>query len=265
MDHEPRLEPGFVYPEYDMRITATYQRSKHACAGVETELYGDRVDVALLAYETILAGRRCGIPINGNVHVGQSFEVLGPLVLGEPLGVRGVVESVNEVARGRIIESVFEFSRRDGSIALRTVRRGLQPSPTPTATSSSKSAETSPIGGFSVLCRKQLEPAKVAEYTVEAENLIHSDPEVARSFGFRAPIAAGVMAISFMTEAIFREGNPEVLSMDVAFRRPMFWDEQLTIEAARTGADERVAALRVVDGDGKTLNTAEIRVLTFAA
>ena len=78
-------------------------------------------------------------------------------------------------------------------------------------------------------------------------NRIHDDPEIARQFGFRAPIAAGIMGSHIMMEALVRDGGgpPQQLAMEVRFRRPMFWDELLTVTGERTnGHLSRVALMK---------------------
>ncbi len=108
---------------------------------------------------------------------------------------------------------------------------------------------------MSLFARHQLVPEKVAAYSIEADNLIHSDPETARRFGFRAPIAAGLMAVHFMLAALRRPGPIEQLRATVRFRRPMFWDEALEVWGRRAAGDSGpLTALAVINPEGKVAN-----------
>ena len=110
-----------------------------------------------------------------------------------------------------------------------------------------------PTEGLTKIGEKQLVPEKVAAYSDEAENLIHSDPETARRFGYRAPIAAGLMAIRFMMEALSKQAVPQQLDLQIRFRRPMFWDEKLDIWG-RHDDEGKLKQIAIVNPDGKLAN-----------
>jgi hypothetical protein len=138
------------------------------------------------------------------------------------IAVRGRVTAVDPAPRGRIIRGHFEFVRRDGSVPLTVDRASLRIDPNltpPERPAKARGAEVDPRAGVTPLSQKRLEPEKVARYSDEAENLIHSDPEVARQFGFRAPIAAGLMAGNIMMEALARRagGVPDALELFAAW------------------------------------------------
>src|SRR5690606_41014088 len=98
---------------------------------------------------------------------------------------------------------------------------------------------------FSVLTRKQLTPEKVLGYCGDTDNRIHTDPDYARGFGFRAPIAAGNQIVNLLLEALALEGAPERIDVEIRFLRPVFWDEAIAV-AGRRGADGRVIELRAL-------------------
>lgn len=256
---EPRLELGFVYPAYEIVVTPEHQRRKHALAGVDSDLFGDAVDITFLAYESILAGRRAGVSVNGNVHMAQVFRQREPIRLGEPVEIRGRVTAVEPVAKGDVITSEFELVRPDGSVPLVAERCGLRLDPAKAGGAGRGGANPAPADagdGMVELDRKQLVPERVAEYSVEAENLIHSDPEVARRFGYRAPIAAGLMAAHYVLEALLRRGPITALDMEMRFLRPMFWDDALRILGRE--ADGRLAEVAVLGPAGKALGRATV-------
>ena len=87
----------------------------------------------------------------------------------------------------------------------------------------------------------------MARFSADAENLIHSDPEVAQSFGYKAPIAGGVMAVHFMMAHLWRDGPLEALEMSVKFRRPMYWDDELAL-GTQEGDENCLAVLRTENG-----------------
>ena len=271
--HETRgFTQGLVFPDMACTITREQQEKKLRCCGLDPALHGDRIDITQLAYTAILAVREAGFSINGRVHMSQVFDLRAPLFLGEPLTVRGEVLSVTPERRGHIEESRFDFLRPDGSIPLSTRRSsmlldpkvGAERKPDGSAPRAAPGQPQALRDGMELVARHQLVPEKVAAYSDEAENLIHSDPETARRFGFRAPIAAGLMAVHFMMAALCRPTPPDRIRMSVRFRRPMFWDEALEVWARRA-ADRgaTIAALAVINPDGKVANDGVIDAVGY--
>jgi len=261
-----RFTAGMTFPDMPCTITQAQQEQKLACCGLDPALHGGRIDITQLAYTAILAVRNAGFSINGMVHMTQAFDLREPLLLGEPLICRGVVTAVTPERRGQIEESRFDFVRPDGSIPLSTRRSSLRLDPSagaarkPGGGAAPRPAED-PTAGLELIARHQLVPDKVAVYSDEAENLIHSDPETARRFGFRAPIAAGLMAVHFMMAALCRPTPPDTLRMSVRFRRPMFWDERLEVWGREDAG--KVAALSVINPDGKVANDCVVDAVAY--
>ena len=85
------------------------------------------------------------------------------------------------------------------------------------------------LDGFLERNRYLLNPKKVADFSSEAGNLIHSDPKVAKQHGFRAPIAAGLMGLHFYRKFIVENFETKSFDLQVWFRRPMFWDDELSL------------------------------------
>ena len=261
-----RFTAGMTFPDLPCTITRAQQEKKLACCGLDPALHGERIDITQLAYTAILAVRNAGFSINGMVHMTQAFDLREPLLLGEPLVCRGIVTSVTPERRGQIEESRFDFVRPDGSIPLSTRRSSLRLDPSigaerkPDGAAALRPPEN-PTAGLDLIARHQLVPDKVAAYSDEAENLIHSDPETARRFGFRAPIAAGLMAVHFMMAALCRPVPPDQLRMSVRFRRPMFWDELLEVWGREDAG--KVAALSVINPDGKVANDCVVDAVAY--
>ncbi len=258
------LQPGFVYPDRDATITPALQRSKHRCCDIEPALYGDYADPALLCIHVMLAMRDV-MPLTGQVHMTQSFQQKERVKIGEKLTARGRTLAVEPAARGNIVRSRFEFLRADGSVPLYTERSSMRPSAAATKKGPSEARQPKPdepLTGFEKLFRKQLEPAKVAEFSIEGENRIHDDPEAARKFGFKAPIAAGVMALNFIMEALTRAGGvPKTMNWEARFLRPMFWDEPLDILGRKEGG--RLTALRIHNQEGKPTSITTVHGVTY--
>ncbi len=260
---DAELEAGFTYPVWETSVSADRQREKHRCAGVDSAVFGNSADIVFFGMDCILATRRAGLSVNGKVHVRQTFSQRSAIALGERLTVRGRVGSVEPERRGHVIRSVFEFARADGSVPLACERVGLALDPAlaarPANAPAERASEPDPCEGAILICDKQLDPGRVAAYSDEAENLIHSDPEVARRFGFRAPIAAGLMSAHFVTEALAREGGPPgALELKMHFLRPMFWDDRLQVRGRRD-ASGRLVEVLIVNDAARATARGEIR------
>lgn len=264
MSATAEFRPGLVFPEWECAVTPEQQAEKLACCGIDPALHGGRVDITQLAYAAVLSARRAGISINGRVHMSQAFDLADPVMLGEPLRVRGEVVAVTPDRRGAIEESRFDFLRPDGSIPLSTRRRSLVLDPNIGADRKGGGPARPPQDpreGKTLLARHRLAPEKVAAYSIDAENLIHSDPETARRFGFRAPIAAGLMAVHFMMAALCRPSPPARLRMTVHFRRPMFWDDAL--EVWGMVRSDTVIALAVVNAEGRATSDGAVEAISY--
>lgn len=251
------LDTDFVYPVYEVCVTAQEQARKLACCDIDPALYNGYADITHFAMETIMAAKRGGASINGSVHVSQYFEQRSPIRLGESLELKGEVSGVEAVPKGDLVTSRFEACRPSGEVALVLTRESLRVDPEKAAAQGGTRTPTPQpdASGMTRLAVHPLQPDKVARYSEEGENLIHSDPEVARQFGFRAPIAAGLMAVRFMMAHLWRDGPLRSLEMTVRFRRPMFWDDALELR----GAGEPIGQLAVVrSDDGKVANDAVV-------
>jgi len=255
---EPRPAAGLRFVDWDFAVEPAEQADKLACCGVPAALYGSDIDPTHLANAAILHMRRAGFSINGNLHVGHVFALDLPLPLGVPLSMRGEVAQVTATAKGEETLSRHAVRLPDGRTALRMELLGLRLDPAAAANAGgapgARQPETVPAEARE-LRRHRLRPEAVARYSAEAENLIHSDPEAARAFGFRAPIAGGLMAVRLLMASLAERGRLERLHLAVRFRRPMFWDEELRVLAAPD-----LGTLHVLKEDGRIAVTATRRV-----
>jgi hypothetical protein len=257
------MAPGFRYASYPVTVDAGEQAEKLGFCDIDPALYGDWVDITHFAGEAILAAGRSGLSINGNVHVSQSYRLSAPIGLGEGLTIEGEVTALTPAPRGRMVDSSFRFRRPDSTVPLVADRESLRLDPAADGGGRKLGARPAedPRSRMELLAVKQLRPEAVAAYSSQGGNLIHSDPATARRFGFRAPIAGGVMVSRYCMEALWRDGPVRELEMQVRFRRPMFWDERLEVWGRR-GGNGRLKAINVVNADGKPAVTCQVaRVL----
>jgi len=261
---ESDLVPGFEFEPWQVSIDAEFQARKLGCCGIDPALWGDVTDPSHFAMLTIKHVRRNGFSINGSVHRTQRYEQREPIRLGEPLEMRGRVVGIDEAPRGTLFHARFELVRPDGSVPMtleRTSVRMKQDGERKGPAAGGKAAGDNPDAGFNglpVIGEKQLTPEGVGNYSDDRMNRIHDDPEVARHFGFRAPIAAGIMASHIMMEALARDGSgpPRELEMEIRFRRPMFWDELLTVHGDR--ANGHLSRLALMKPEGKPASTGTV-------
>jgi hypothetical protein len=262
---EPPPPPGFVFPPRVVDISRERQNRKLALCGVDPTIWGDAGDPTFLGLFAIMAQRWSGRSINGNVHMTQIFRLNNPLPLDQPITMAGEVSRVEPHPRGSQVFADFAFALNDGSVPLRASRSSLNPGPGDPS-GRRVTMPSDPLAGMSQISEVQLIPENVASFSDEAENLIHSDPATAERFGFRAPIAGGLMASHIMLGALIEElgraGPVTGLDMEISFLRPMFWDERLRLLATPKDAlgPRRLA---VVGDDGKPKNLQTINAIRF--
>ena len=102
-------------------------------------------------------------------------------------------------------------------------------------------------------------PEEVARYSNDGRNKIHSDPEIARQFGFRAPIAAGLIALHYYLEAVARRCASGTLDIEIWLKRPMFWDETLTLRHKTVTG--QLTGMRIENKVGKVASMARVNTI----
>ena len=227
------LEEGVLIRPWRAVVTAERQRRYHDAAEVPAGLFGDTVDVSILANDTILAMRYLKrTPMDG-LHAGQRMQQLAPVKLGAALTVRG--RELRRTAKGRFAHTAFTFEDEGGTVKALGELTYFRVDP---------EARVAPSGidpafsrdGWTSVARMTLSPQRVAEYSHEFPSYrVHFDPEVAAGVGLRAPVAQGLMSLTWMTRAIAAGGLPDRFAVSATFRRPIFWDE--TVEVLRRGAE----------------------------
>ena len=248
---------GFEYrPQTTMVPRAEQERALTVC-GIDPADFGDVIDPSFFIGIAIHAGVESGITADGNVNMVQQLVQHRPLTVDTDIRVSGRVTDIEEVPRGQAVTSEVDFAGRDGGKALTAKRCSLRPDP---AKSGERGAGERPppvVQDPSVLrdiSDVQMTPDRVKGYR-STGNPIHYDPAAARAGGFRAPIIGGGMGVHYLAAAIWREFKPQSLDLDIYFRRPVFWDDQLTVRVDdRDGSWTAICLAK----DGKVATEARI-------
>ncbi len=258
--HDPYPLPvGYEYKPQRFAVERIQQESRLADCGIDPGVHGDRVDLTFLGFPILDAMMAPGVPLTGQVHVYQRFIQKVPLILGQTLHMTGRISAIEPVAKGEVVRWSFDIADDSGRILVKVDRAGLRSLPNAGASAGATDFLAPPSEdrtGFTALWQRPLTPERVANYSRDGRNRIHSDPEIARKFGFRAPIAGGLMGVHYYLEAIARDGQPDQLDLEIWFKRPMFWDETLTVMEHRD--DDRVTAMRIENEAQKAASLARL-------
>lgn len=261
---DPPPPVGFEFAPKDVEVTRERQKRKLECCGVDSDIWGDVADPSFFAFYTIMAQRWSGRSINGNVHMTQVYDLKAGLPLDAPLRMTGAVSRIDPHPRGSVVYADFAFAAKDGSTPMQARRSSLNPGPGD-ADAPRLSLPPIDVSAMEQIYEVTLEPERVASFSDEASNLIHSDPATAERFGFRAPIAGGLMASHIMLGALVAEagsGPITRLNAEIAFLRPMFWDERLRLFASPS-SDGEPRQLTLLGDDDKPRCRASVAAIGF--
>ena len=224
-------QPGFRYLPDVISVSGDHQREKLEACGIDPALFGDEVDPSFFIGLAIQAGIRSGISAEGNVNMLQTLVQYRPARLEEPLRIHGVITAVTPVPRGRAIDTDVWFADAAGTRVIRARRRSLEPdagAPPDAGAGARPAPVIEDVGQVRQLSGCQLTPERVRAYSMEG-NSIHYDPVAAGRAGFRAPIIGGGMGVHYLTAEIWRRRPPVNLDVEICFRRPIFWDDEITV------------------------------------
>ena len=259
------VRPGFAFAPATLDIAPAYQRDLHGFCDIPPERWGDRIDPTFLArYPIRVIGQTlfASHPGRGYVHMVHRIRQTAPARLGDKVAVTGRFTAVDPVPRGWIMQAAFDYRLPDGSTALRVEPQALMADqsrmPEPGERKPRPAAALD--GGFAMLTRKMLTPEKVLGYCGDTDNKIHTDPDYAQRFGFRAPITAGNQIVNFLLEGLAIETPPDSFDVEIRFLRPVFWDDTIVVEGRR-GDDGKLQALRAVNEAGKVASTCTVHSL----
>ncbi len=104
----------------------------------------------------------------------------------------------------------------------------------------------------------QLTPDGVKAYSSEG-NSIHYEEAAAIKAGFRAPLIGGGMGVHYLMAALWdQERSPQSFQADIYFRRPIFWDEAVTVAMDVAGQPKLMALLKPGDKVGTELSLRQV-------
>jgi acyl dehydratase len=247
------LDTGFRYPDKTVVITEEEQRRLHGWCDLDREIFGNVADPSLvgrlpvvMTSNTIISCR----PDWGQVHTTHRIIQHRPILLGESLRVSGENIDLVPHARGEVLQSAWRYFDADGEVPFEVRPDGLLIDPMYESKRGDKriSRDFNRPEYVHVLT-KQCTPEATVGYCEGTNNPIHSDVHIAKEFGFRAPIIAGTQTMSFLLEAVYRTRSPTSISLTINFKRPVFWDDELTVVMADREAG--VQHIEAINSAGK--------------
>lgn len=247
------LVPGFRFPEATVRRDPAMQEEALRACAADPAVWDGLTEPTLWGNDGFRAMSAAGQGIDGYIHMEQRLTLCGTLPLGEPALFSGETVSNEAVPRGRRIVQRFQVRRSDGTVAAISEHVRLLPDPEKLGKSSDRTgaAPAREVPPRRVLAEKTMRPEDVVAYSRPVGNEIHFDPAFAARYGYRAPLAQGLMTMTWMTAFLadsLRRAPDAVLVAQ--FRRPVFWDDALTLvaEDAADGGHTRLCAL---NADGR--------------
>ncbi len=226
------IDVGFSLPVYTSEVDAGRQRGYHQPAEVSGGLFGDNVDLSILANDCILAAYPIRDGRTTNLHMSQRMVQTAPVHLGERLTVEGVIGEVQPMLKGTRVRFDFTFFKADGSAPVRAEMTSMRVDRETMRKAGAGSAKKFEIAGYEAVGDKHPTPARVTGYSHEFPlDQVHFDPVAAAAIGLRAPVAQGLMSLTWMMEVLAGKGVPSKLDITVEFRRPIFWDDEISILA----------------------------------
>ena len=248
--HYP-IERGFEYPTQEVAISAAEQRRLHGYCDIGPQVFGALADASLVSRLPIVMLSNTVVvqrPEWGQVHTVQRITQTRAIRLGETLTMYGRIEGCEPHPRGEVMTSSWRYVDASDQIVFVVRPDVLLISPTGSQHERGNSTP-SPRETTVPLWQKTCTPEKTVGYCEGTFNPIHDNPGIAAEFGFRAPIIAGTQTMSYLLEPLYREQERQQIGVEIAFRRPVFWDDVLSIEGRRTGDD--FAYICALNGAGK--------------
>ncbi|WPZ34466.1 MaoC family dehydratase [Thalassobaculum sp. OXR-137] len=259
------LIPGFRFPEATLsRDPAAQAEALSACA-LDPAVWAGQTEPTLWGNDGFRAMTAAGQEIDGYIHVEQRLTLSGALALGEAVLFSGETVSNEVVPRGRRIVQRFEVRRADRSLAVVSEHIRLLPDlEKMKGRSGAASAPPEPVPG-TIVAEKVMQPQDVVAYSKSVGNEIHFDPEFAARYGYRAPLAQGLMTMTWMAGYLAQRLRAAPMAILIAqFKRPVFWDDPLTL-VETAASDRRQAHLCALNAEGRVACDLRMEVLSGSA
>lgn len=266
-DHDvryPPVEAGARFVKETLEYSAEFVAAMLNFSEIDPDLYKGEIPPGLMARRTISVIGSALFnqhPERGYVHTVQGIESYLPVPADEPITMTGRFSKIEDHARGWIMHGDFEFRRADGELALLVSPRALMADPerNTSPTKAPKADEPSTeermaelaADGWTQATTKTCTPERVVGYCGKTRNLIHTDPDYAKTFGFRAPITAGNQMIDWHLETVRRAMLGHRFEGRVRLERPVFWDDALQMLTRKRGAALEIACVKA---DGRIAN-----------
>ena len=248
---------GFEFEPEIISVSADFQAEKLEACGLESESLKGFVDASFFIGIGIQAGIKNGISAEGNVNMLTSLIQHRPILLDEPLTVKGTITKVSDVPRGQTIITDVWLEDEVGNRVISAPRMSLRPDPRKSGSSGAGKRPAPVIENSDKLTRfesYELSPEKVKSYSSEG-NSIHYEMEASNKAGFRAPIIGGGMGVHYLIHTLWQNKAFKSFDLSIYFRRPIFWDSQFVVAADPWNAIALV-------GKGKVLTEARINDLS---
>ena len=226
------IEPGMPIEPWRTAVSRERQRRYHDAAEMQSGLFADCVDLSVLANDTILATRYLKTEAVDGLHAGQRMVQTAPVRFDEPLTLHGQVAEQWPVRKGSFVVYAFDFVTDDGRVPVRGELRSFQVDKAAMSAEGGGAARAFAPEPWTVLFGKHPTARRVMDYSFEfPDYLVHFDPAEAAAVGLKAPVAQGLMSLTWMMEAVARDGQPRELDIEAEFRSPIFWDDQVEVQA----------------------------------
>ena len=230
------LEPGLSLPIRDTVVTAERQAMYLENAEVDPALWGDIVDLSVLANDCILQTYPLRPKGMRGLHLGHRMVQRRPVRLGERLEMRGRVGTTGQMRKGKRVDYEIDFVDEGGTICVQAEMRSLQVDVEAVSSGGGGGYDGRTFYGgaaFEPVAEKHATAARVMGYSGEFPlDKVHFEPEVAAELGLRAPIAQGLMSLTWMMGELAAAGGPiNAIDIDTEFRRPIYWDDRISILA----------------------------------
>ncbi len=226
------LDEGRKLPPRVAVVSAERQAMYLEAAEVDPALFGDLVDLSVLANDCILQTYPLRPPGMRGLHLGQKMIQYRPIRIGERLEMRGEVAQTGTMGKGDRVDYDIAFADEAGAVVARAEMRSLQVDVEAMSALGGSGAKFYDTIGFEALAEKHPTAERVTGYSAEFPlDKVHFEPEVAAEMGLRAPIAQGLMSLTWMMAALAEGGVPSSIEIDCEFRRPIFWDDRITVMA----------------------------------
>ncbi|MFA7437669.1 MaoC family dehydratase [Castellaniella sp.] len=224
---------GYQYPARRISHGADWQKARLLASDVDSRAYGHFAEPGLFGLDCFDAMVSAGHDIDGYIFLSQSLSLHRLPRLDEALSLCGTVEELTPVPRGMMARECYQFLDASGKLCLETHLIGIVE---PLGDALSDDAighmpvrEQAPADGWTMIGEKQITPEKVIAFSKDVGNDLHFDPEMAQHYGFRAPLAQGVMTVVYLLSALSENTIPSGFKAQVDFLRPVFWDSTATL------------------------------------